>query len=50
MLIDIEGLHFTGQGYKLLFDSVQEKLETTWPELSALAHPPVFPYWQEAFK
>lgn len=44
------GLHFTSNGYKVLFSAIKEKIESTWPDESAGQLPPVFPPWPDAPK
>ena len=44
------GLHFTPNGYKILFEAVKDKIEQQWPDQRPEALPPQFPYWSEAPK
>lgn len=44
------GLHFTGAGYKIMFDEVMKTLRAAWPEEAPEKLPEVFPPWEIAPK
>ncbi|QKX59156.1 uncharacterized protein TRUGW13939_06288 [Talaromyces rugulosus] len=45
-----DGLHFTGTGYKIMYDEVMKVLQATWPEEDPERLPMVFPHWEVAPK
>ncbi|KAL1991234.1 hypothetical protein VTN49DRAFT_5738 [Thermomyces lanuginosus] len=45
-----DGLHLTGEGYKIVFDEVMRVLRATWPEEAPEQLPMVFPHWEQAPK
>jgi hypothetical protein len=44
------GLHFTAEGYKMMYKAVQMVIKDELPELSPENLPFVFPPWVEALK
>lgn len=44
------GLHFTGNGYKLMYDEVMKTIRATWPEEAPENLREVFPPWDIAPK
>lgn len=42
------GLHFTPDGYKVLYDAVMQTIRTKWPEQDPDTMPMVYPGWMEA--
>ena len=42
-----DGLHFTADGEKVLFEALMEKIQEKWPEMAPLALPFVLPGWNE---
>lgn len=44
------GLHFTGTGYKIMYDEVMKVLQASWPEEDPEKLPMVFPHWEVAPK
>lgn len=44
------GLHFTGEGYKIMYNEVMKTLRATWPEEAPENLPEVFPGWEVAPK
>ncbi|OKL61046.1 hypothetical protein UA08_03606 [Talaromyces atroroseus] len=45
-----DGLHFTGGGYKIMYDEVMKTLRAAWPEEAPESLPEVFPPWEIAPK
>ncbi|KUL89950.1 hypothetical protein ZTR_02897 [Talaromyces verruculosus] len=45
-----DGLHFTGNGYKLMYDEVMKTIRATWPEEAPENLREVFPPWDIAPK
>jgi isoamyl acetate esterase len=44
------GLHFTSEGYKVMFDVVMETIRKNWPDQDPEKLPFVFPGWVDAPK
>lgn len=42
------GLHFTGCGYRIMYDTVMQSVKSNWPDLLPEALPMVFEHWQTA--
>ena len=42
-----DGLHFTGEGYRVLYREFMGLVEREMPELRAEALPEVFPAWDD---
>lgn len=43
-----DGLHFTGEGYRIWYDAVEKAIETKYPELIPTNLPFLFPEWNDA--
>jgi len=44
------GLHFTPEGYKIMYTEVMKVIRATWPDQAPENLPMIFPRWQEAPK
>ncbi|KAH3674343.1 hypothetical protein WICMUC_003369 [Wickerhamomyces mucosus] len=44
----IDGLHYTGEAYKILYNEVLDKIRTWYPELAPENIPFKLPYWRDA--
>jgi len=44
----IAGLHFTPEGYEVLFEELMRKIQSSLPECSPQAIPDRFPYYKDA--
>ncbi|KAH3674890.1 hypothetical protein WICPIJ_009434 [Wickerhamomyces pijperi] len=42
-----DGVHFTGEGYKVLFNQVMAKIRESYPELAPENLPFILPYWRD---
>ncbi|KAL1964988.1 hypothetical protein VTN77DRAFT_6188 [Rasamsonia byssochlamydoides] len=45
-----DGLHFSGEGYKIMFDEVMKVIQATWPDQVPERLPMIFPGWEVAPK
>ncbi|KAL2221598.1 GDSL Lipase/Acylhydrolase family protein [Thermoascus aurantiacus ATCC 26904] len=45
-----DGLHFTPEGYKIMYTEVMKVIRATWPDQAPENLPMIFPRWQEAPK
>ncbi|KAL1998670.1 hypothetical protein VTN02DRAFT_5769 [Thermoascus thermophilus] len=45
-----DGLHFTPEGYKIMYREVMRVIRATWPDQAPENLPMTFPHWQEAPK